>query len=520
MNYPSGTPLGKAPGDVISVTDPTQPTTRIFSLDVLRGVALLGILIISIWQFGGFSMNEQTRIRLNQQGGNYHLLTVISILFEGKMRALFSLVFGAGIILFLSRPNHPLLPSRADLYMKKQLWLMAFGILNAVVLLWPGDILFQYGIVGVLLFAMHRVSAKGLLIVAIITTLIFCGKNFWNYSDDKKAYAKYLAIVETEKKFSKDSLERAKLDSVWVLQNKIMVGSAADSLGKQATKDTSKNKLVKKLQNDSLAKAAARDTLNKQQKKDKEKWQGITKSLKYDSTADAAINKTMRGSYGPIWKQLLPQTQSREAMWLYRTGIWDIGSMMLLGMALLGFGFFNGSYKTGRYLLIAVPALIIGFLLAWLRQEYAYARLHDYTQYINKHNIPWDQFFPVERALLAVGYASLVMMVIRLRFLGWLWQALADTGRMAFTNYLLQTVFCTLFFYGYGLGNYGRLSQAALYFVVVEIWLILLVFSVLWFRHFTIGPLEWVWRRLVYGKWPPIKKENNPSIPSTETSTI
>ena len=75
-----------------STTGTAQPLTpvdssRIFSLDVLRGVALLGILVVSIWEFGGFIQNEQTFYRQGtHSGGNYKLLTAISILFEGKIK--------------------------------------------------------------------------------------------------------------------------------------------------------------------------------------------------------------------------------------------------------------------------------------------------------------------------------------------------------------------------------------------------------------------------------------------------
>src|SRR5882757_7075459 len=81
--------------------------SRIFSLDVLRGIALLGILVISIWEFGGFTINKQTFFRTGTHGGNYNLLSFVTIVFEGKMRALFALVFGAGIVLFISKKNHP-----------------------------------------------------------------------------------------------------------------------------------------------------------------------------------------------------------------------------------------------------------------------------------------------------------------------------------------------------------------------------------------------------------------------------
>ena len=89
--------------------------SRIFSLDVLRGIALLGILLISIWEFGGFSVNEQNGLRLFERGNDYNLFAHILIFFEGKMRALFSLVFGAGIILYMAKPNQLTLPGSQEL---------------------------------------------------------------------------------------------------------------------------------------------------------------------------------------------------------------------------------------------------------------------------------------------------------------------------------------------------------------------------------------------------------------------
>jgi len=104
MSQSSFTAPGSSPMQVVphSITD-----ERIFSLDVLRGLALLGILVISIWEFGGFTNNQQIFYRTGTHGGNYNLLTAVSILFEGKMRALFALVFGAGIVLFLQNIFSP-----------------------------------------------------------------------------------------------------------------------------------------------------------------------------------------------------------------------------------------------------------------------------------------------------------------------------------------------------------------------------------------------------------------------------
>src|SRR6187551_3287846 len=81
------------------------PGNRIHSLDVIRGIAVLGALFASIWIFGGFSRNMQTNLLLHPSGGNYRLFATISLLFVGKMRALIAIVFGAGMVIFLTKPN-------------------------------------------------------------------------------------------------------------------------------------------------------------------------------------------------------------------------------------------------------------------------------------------------------------------------------------------------------------------------------------------------------------------------------
>ena len=476
-------------------TEPAMPqpvltNSRIFSIDVLRGIAILGILIISIWDLGGLSGNEQIRLRLLQKGLDHNLYAAIIVLFETKMRAIFSMVFGAGIILYLSKPNYPL-PQTHEYYIRKQMWLIAFGVFNAFVLLWPGDILFHYGVIGIFLFPFARMSKKGLLIAALIATLIYCGKMYWNYADDKKAYRKFKAIEKVEEKFKKDSTERHRKDSIARLPaDSIRV---RDSIGKK------------------------NDTLTRLQKQDKDRWEGLLKNLKYDSTKanEKAENKAMHSGYGKIWNHLLQRSKSRESFWLYQIGIWDIGSMMLLGMALFGFGFFTHRFTKGTYLLLAITGIVAGVMLGWFRLDLAHARFVDYTKYITSHAIPSNLFLPVERLLLAVGYASLVMLLLQTSIMKWVGQALAATGRMAFTNYLLQTIICTLFFYGYGFGYFGRFSFTKLYFVVAEIWLVQIVFSVLWLRYYQYGPLEWLWRRLVYQKYFSNKKsqqENTQSI--------
>jgi len=475
---------------------PPADSSRLFSLDVLRGFALFGILIISIWEFGGFTTNEQLFYRNGTHGGNYKLMTVATVLFEGKMRALLSLVFGAGILLFLHKKEFPVNISRADAYIRRMMWLMGFGLVNAFILVWPGDILFHYGVMGILLFAFNRMKSKGFFIAAIICTLIYCGKQYWSYTEDRNDYRKYTTVIEVEKKFKADSTARAKRDST--------IKAGGDTI-------LPKGELEKMKLADSLAKK--NDTLTKKQAEEKDKWEGTVKSLKYDSATTAANNKMMRASWNKVAYKLMPRTQQKESKWLYSIGIWDIGSLMFLGMALFSIGFFSARFTSSKYLLIALLTLAAGFALAWYRIHLQSVKLVDYAKYIDKHSMPYNQFFPAERILLATGYASLLLWLLRmkLKLFTWLWKALAAAGQMALTNYIMQTILCTFFFYGYGFGYFGRLQQWELYFFVAEVVLVQIVFSVLWLRYYEMGPLEWLWRCLVYRKWLPNKK------PSTET---
>ncbi len=162
-----------------------------FPLDVIRGKAILGLLITSIWAFAGFGLMNGPSILTAAHGGNYKLLYIISILFEGRMAALLALVFGAGIVLFLhKKEKHPVAISGPDAFIRQQIWLILFGLLSAFIIISPEDLLYPFGIVGILLFAFWKMPARSLLIASLVCTLIYCGKNYWNYAEDKNCLSK------------------------------------------------------------------------------------------------------------------------------------------------------------------------------------------------------------------------------------------------------------------------------------------------------------------------------------------
>ena len=100
--------------------------------------------------------------------------------------------------------------------------------------------------------------------------------------------------------------------------------------------------------------------------------------------------------------------------------------------------------------------------------------------------------------LVAMGWVGAVMLAFRSTVMRGLTRIWAAVGRMAFSNYILQTVIGTTIFYGHGLGLYGRVSRVGQLALVLCIWMVQMTISPLWLKHFRFGPLEWLWRSLTY----------------------
>lgn len=428
---------------------------------VLWGVAILGALMLTIRDFG------QTKAALNQfvvhpHGGNYWLLTLTNTLLGSPAYALLIVLFGAGIALFFAQAGS------VDTFIRRQFWLMAFGLVNAIILLWPNDLLFPLAVVGILVFTLHRLSARGLLVGAIIAGLIFSGKGYWSFSEMQEKYQKYQTVMAI------------------VAKNKNLHGTASGGAASR------KKKQIK---------------LTEEQKSDTTAWKGIVNSTKFDKKANAGEVTAMRGTYDEVWGHVLPKAQFKEARWLYQLGIWELASLLLLGMALVKWGFFRANFGMRQYTMLAVLGLLVGQGLTWLSMPDLEAKLGDMTNYVTTTQFPlYDLLMPFVRGASAVGLAALAALIYRSGVLAWFWRAVGAVGEMPLTNYLLQTVLCTLLFYGYGMGFFGDLKPGHLYFIVLELWIIQLVFSVVWLRTFRLGPAEWLWHSLVWWERQPLQR--------------
>ena len=113
--------------------------------------------------------------------------------------------------------------------------------------------------------------------------------------------------------------------------------------------------------------------------------------------------------------------------------------------------------------------------------------------------------YDLGRLTVALAHMSLLMLICKTGALRWLTARLAAVGQMAFSNYVMHSVICTLVFCGVGFGLYAKLQRYQLYYVVFAIWVVQLVLSPIWLRHYRFGPLEWVWRSLTYWKRQPFR---------------
>ena len=110
--------------------------------------------------------------------------------------------------------------------------------------------------------------------------------------------------------------------------------------------------------------------------------------------------------------------------------------------------------------------------------------------------------------LVSFGWVGAAMLVCKHNVLRPMTRTLAAVGRMAFTNYLMQTVICTTIFYGHGMGLFGRFTRTQLVLVVLVIWVFLLIASPMWLRRYRFGPAEWLWRSLTHGARQPMRRES------------
>jgi len=437
----------------LSNAAPVSQSERIIVLDSLRGIAVLGILLMNIPGFGlahsaifDYSLNEQSKL-------NYFLWYVFGPgVFEGSQRAIFSMLFGAGTIIFITRLEKRttgLMP--AELFLRRQLWLLIFGIFNAYVLLWFWDILYHYAICGIILFAFRRLQPKYLLIAAGVCLLLMTAR------ENRDLYKQKSSITKGE------------------------IAAAVDTM---------QVKLTEKQKRDITAMEEIKERSNPENKKKK-----MEKEL-----------AEVRGSYSDLYEVRSRMAEEGETAAMYNFLIWDVLLFMFIGMAFFKLGILQGEAKTKVYALMAILGLGIGLPLSYLFVT------NDVNHHFNWFEIVKTkkfEFYELQRFIHSIGIFGLIMLLYKSGWFKWLFALTRPVGQMAFTNYLMQSFICGIIFLGIGFGWYGRLQIYELYYVVAAVWIAEIIWSHIWLRYFRFGPLEWLWRSLTYWKKQPMKKKTD-----------
>lgn len=152
---------------------PVVERNRIASLDVIRGFALLGILLLNILGFGllsagYFNPEVGSGSTARDLAVNMTVWAGVDVLFEGAMRCLFSMLFGAGVILFTQAARE----REAALHYRRNFWLLTFGLFDAYVLLWNGDVLLTYALAGMVLYPLRKLSSRKLVGCAVLLVVL------------------------------------------------------------------------------------------------------------------------------------------------------------------------------------------------------------------------------------------------------------------------------------------------------------------------------------------------------------
>jgi len=429
------------------VKDPlsTSQSERIAILDSVRGIAILGILLMNIPIFAlpGVVANDPTL--LHEGTLDYSIWYTVGWIFNGTQRALFSMLFGAGIVLFIERQEKRadgLWP--ADYFFRRQIWLIVLSLFDVYILLWNGDILMDYACFGMLLFTFRMWSPKALMIAASVCLLFMLARENRDFYQQK---------------------------------NKILRGEAVAAI------DTTQAKLTD-LQKEQL-----------------EEMQGI----KSRNTREGKLkrmekmNRTVQGDYATVYDYRTNDWVDGIVTFTY-LGLWDVLLCFFFGMAFFKTGVITGQASVKVYAWMTVVGLSVGLTLSYIgMQQWIDSGFNGY-QYVK--DTPF-QFYQLNRIFRSLGMLGLVMLLFKSGWFNWFFSLLRPVGQMALTNYLMQSLICGLIFNGFAFGLFGKLPRHEVYLVVAAVWVFQIIFSHLWMRSFLYGPFEWMWRSLTYWKRQP-----------------
>jgi uncharacterized protein len=382
-------------------------------------VAVLGILILNIQAFSmPWAAYANPTAYGDLSGPNLWVWVLSHVFAEQKFISIFSMLFGAGVILMTSKGGGE---HSAGVHYRRMGWLILFGLLHAH-LLWFGDILYTYGVCGLIVYLFRKLSPGPLIAWSIALQAVSSGLFVLIGTSMLQAPPEAVGDIERQMRVTPEAIQRelAAYRGGWLDQQSIRSGDA--------------------------------------------------------------LNLETQGFL------------------LY--SIWKVLGLMLLGMALFKMGVFSAARSTTFYIGLVAIGLLVGVPVVsyGVYQNFAAGWDVRYSGFLGTQFNYWASI------IVALGWVGAVMLACKTQVLQRATSVLADVGRMAFTNYILQTLICTTIFYGHGLGLFGYVDRVGQIGVVLAVWAFELVMSPWWLRRFAFGPMEWLWRSLTYWQLQPMRR--------------
>lgn len=424
---------------------PALGSDRIVSVDVLRGVAVLGILAMNVYAFAmPFAAYQNPLLYGGDRGVDLWAWFFTHLFFDQKFLPVFSMLFGAGLVLMWQRAEERG-RKLAKVFYLRNLWLLVLGLLHAY-LLWIGDILVSYALLGFLIYFFRRLRPRALLVTATVLLLAGIPVNH--------LMGRGMAQMDAE------------ATRLWAARE-----SGAELTPKQEAR--------------------------------LEEWEtGMRPFVRPDAEDVQKDLEIHRGSYLEILEHRAPTVFMMQTLGFLGFALWRVGGLMLLGMGLMKLDVFAARRPTGFYLRVLAAGYGLGLPLAAWSAYLLWS--HDFDGIYASKSAVWANW--IGGVAVALGHVALVMLAVRRGWLPRLQERLSAAGRMAFTNYVAHSVLLTTLFYGYGFGLYGRIDRAGQLGIVLVVWILQLWWSPLWLRHFRFGPLEWLWRTLTYRRLQPLRR--------------
>jgi uncharacterized protein len=399
---------------------PLVEKERIDSIDVLRGFALLGILPMNIQAFSMIRAAYWNSTASGEpKGADFYIWLFSHLLIDQKFITIFSMLFGAGILLMTGRVEAAgRIP--AALHYRRMGWLIGIGLAHSY-LLWSGDILVAYGLCGLVVFLGRHLRPRTLLVLAIL--FIAAG------SSSLLTYGMWPAL---------------------------------------------------------------------------QSFLGQTFAWMPRPLSASAEVAAYRGSWLAQMPARIQTSIQAETFSFVILTFWQVTGLMLAGMAFLKLGVLHAKLPRRVYWSMIAVAVCIGIPVT------LYGTLYTFTSDWNSLYAfaVGTQFNYWASLLVSLGWIGAIMLASRNPALLPFTRVLAAVGRMALTNYLMQSLICSTIFYGHGLGLFGRVERVGQLAIVFVVWAFQIAFSSIWLKRFLFGPAEWLWRSLTYLQWEPLRRNS------------